>query len=140
LAKSAVDSFGNHKLTDGQWVSFAKSITYVPQGAGPEALAAAVEEAERKLGPEVRRLHYLSVPPKAARAVITMLRDAKLVERSRVVMEKPFCSDTHSAVELNDFVHETFDEAQIFRIDHFLRKEAAQDLLAARFANVACAR
>ena len=88
-----------------------------------------------KLGPDVRRLHYLSVPPKAARAVITMLRDAKLVERSRVVMEKPFGTDLASAVELNDFVHETFDEAQIFRIDHFLGKEAAQNILAFRFAN-----
>ncbi len=135
LAKSAVDSFGNHKLTDEQWASFAKSITYVPQGAGPEALAAAVEEAERKLGPDVRRLHYLSVPPKAARAVITMLRDAKLVERSRVVMEKPFGTDLASAVELNGFVHETFEESQIFRIDHFLGKEAAQNILAFRFAN-----
>ena len=91
--------------------------------------------AEAKLGPEVRRLHYLSVPPKAARAVITMLRDAKLVERSRVVMEKPFGTDLASAVELNAFVHETFDESQIFRIDHFLGKEAAQNILAFRFAN-----
>ena len=68
--------------------------------------------AEAKLGPEVRRLHYLSVPPKAARAVITMLRDANLVDRSRVVMEKPFGTDLASAVELNDFVHETFDESR----------------------------
>ena len=107
----------------------------MPQSAGPEALAAAVAEAEAKLGPKVRRLHYLSVPPKAARAVITMLRDANLVERSRVVMEKPFGTDLASAVELNDFVHETFDESQIFRIDHFLGKEAAQNILAFRFAN-----
>jgi glucose-6-phosphate 1-dehydrogenase len=64
-----------------------------------------------------------------------MLSDAKLVERSRVVMEKPFGTDLESAVELNDFVHETFDEKQIFRIDHFLGKEAAQNILAFRFAN-----
>ena len=107
----------------------------MPQSAGPEALAAAVAAAEAKLGPEVRRLHYLSVPPKAARAVITMLRDANLVDRSRVVMEKPFGTDLASAVELNDFVHETFREEQIFRIDHFLGKEAAQNILAFRFAN-----
>ena len=107
----------------------------MPQSAGPEALAAAVAEAEAKLGPEVRRLHYLSVPPKAARAVITMLRDANLVDRSRVVMEKPFGTDLASAVELNAFVHETFRESQIFRIDHFLGKEAAQNILAFRFAN-----
>ena len=135
LTKEAVDSFGNHKLTDEQWANFASRISYVPQGAGPEALAAAVAAAEAELGPEVQRLHYLSVPPKAARAVITMLKDAHLVERSRVVMEKPFGTDLASAIELNDFVHETFRERQIFRIDHFLGKEAAQNILAFRFAN-----
>ena len=136
LAKEAIDDFGTHKVTRrGVGATSPRSVTYVPQSAGAEALAAAVEEAEKKLGPEVRRLHYLSVPPKAARAVITMLRDAKLVERSRVVMEKPFGTDLESAVELNDFVHETFDERQIFRIDHFLGKEAAQNILAFRFAN-----
>src|SRR5271163_2211506 len=135
LAKTAIDSFGTHQLTPDQWANFAKIISYVPQGAGPDALAAAVAEAEADLGPNVRRLHYLSVPPKAARDVITMLREAGLVERSRVVMEKPFGTDLASAVALNDFVHETFDEAQIFRIDHFLGKEAAQNILAFRFAN-----
>ncbi len=135
LAKEAIDDFGTHSLTKKQWEGFAETVTYVPQSDGPEALAAAVEAAEKKLGPDVRRLHYLSVPPKAARAVITMLRDAKLVERSRVVMEKPFGTDLASAVELNAFVHETFDEKQIFRIDHFLGKEAAQNILAFRFAN-----
>ncbi|GAB7068276.1 glucose-6-phosphate dehydrogenase [Mycobacterium hodleri] len=135
LTKEAVDAFGTHKLTTEQWDHFASRITYVPQGAGPEALAAAVAAAEAELGPEPRRLHYLSVPPKAARAVITMLKDANLVERSRVVMEKPFGTDLASAIELNDFVHETFRERQIFRIDHFLGKEAAQNILAFRFAN-----
>ncbi len=135
IAKTSIDDFGTHKLTAEQWARFAETVTYVPQGEGAEALAAAVEAAEEKLGPDVRRLHYLSVPPKAARSVITMLREAKLVDRSRVVMEKPFGTDLESAVELNDFVHETFDESQIFRIDHFLGKEAAQNILAFRFAN-----
>jgi glucose-6-phosphate 1-dehydrogenase len=135
LAKKAIDSFGAHKLTPDQWANFAKIVRYVPQGAGPEALAAAVAEAETNLGPNVRRLHYLSVPPKAARAVITLLREANLVERSRVVMEKPFGTDLASAVALNDFLHETYEESQIFRIDHFLGKEAAQNILAFRFAN-----
>ena len=145
LAKEAVDEFGTHKLTDEQWDNFASILTYVPQGAGPEALAAAVAEAEAALVTgadvpadgvlEVQRLHYLSVPPKAARSVITMLREANLVDRSRVVMEKPFGTDLASAVALNHFVHETFSESQIFRIDHFLGKEAAQNILAFRFAN-----
>ena len=64
-----------------------------------------------------------------------MLRDADLVDRSRVVMEKPFGTDLKSAVELNRRVHETFSEDQIFRIDHFLGKEPALNILAFRFAN-----
>ncbi|EBM0725728.1 glucose-6-phosphate dehydrogenase, partial [Salmonella enterica subsp. enterica serovar Senftenberg] len=63
------------------------------------------------------------------------LREAELVERSRVVMEKPFGEDLETAIALNGRVHETFDEDQIFRIDHFLGKEAAQNILAFRFAN-----
>ena len=50
VAKAAIDSFGTHKLTPEQWASFAKNIRYVPQGAGPAALAAAVAEAETHLG------------------------------------------------------------------------------------------
>ncbi|WP_422743988.1 glucose-6-phosphate dehydrogenase [Mycobacterium sp. WMMD1722] len=135
LTREAVDDFGSHKPTDEQWADFAERICYVPQSAGPQALAEAVREAESALGADVRRLHYLSVPPKAAKAVITMLEEADLVDRSRVVMEKPFGTDYASAVELNAFVHQTFDESQIFRIDHFLGKEAAQNILAFRFAN-----
>ena len=83
----------------------------------------------------VRRLHYLSVPPRAAVSVIEMLAVAELVDRSRVIMEKPFGSDLESAIRLNAKVHETFRESQIFRIDHFLGKEPAQNILAFRFAN-----
>jgi glucose-6-phosphate 1-dehydrogenase len=135
LAKEAVESFGHHKVTREQWASFASKVCYIPQSAGPEALATAVTSAETELGPDVRRLHYLSVPPKAAEAVITMLKNANLVDRSRVVMEKPFGTDLASAMKLNDFLHDAFSESQIFRIDHFLGKEAAQNILAFRFAN-----
>ena len=135
LARQATESFGTHKLDPEAWAKFAERLTYVPQSAGSEGLTAAVKEAEIALGPDVRLLHYLSVPPRAAQAVITMLRQADLVDHSRVVMEKPFGTDLESAVTLNDFVHETFHESQIFRIDHFLGKEAAQNILAFRFAN-----
>jgi glucose-6-phosphate 1-dehydrogenase len=135
FAKAAVAEFGQHRLTPEQWDAFSATLCYVPQTAGPEALSAVVKEAESQLEPNSRRLHYLSVPPKAALPVITMLRDAGLVDRSRVVMEKPFGTDLPSAVALNGKVHETFDESQVFRIDHFLGKEAAQNILAFRFAN-----
>jgi glucose-6-phosphate 1-dehydrogenase len=64
-----------------------------------------------------------------------MIGEANLVERSRVIMEKPFGTDLPSAVSLNARLHEVFDEEQIFRIDHFLGKEPAQNILAFRFAN-----
>ena len=64
-----------------------------------------------------------------------MLGEAGLVDRSRIIMEKPFGTDLASARALNAALHETFAEEQIFRIDHFLGKEAAQNILAFRFAN-----
>jgi glucose-6-phosphate 1-dehydrogenase len=60
---------------------------------------------------------------------------ARLVDRSRIVMEKPFGTDLRSAMSLNASLHEVFNEEQIFRIDHFLGKEPAQNILAFRFAN-----
>jgi len=135
LARHAVDEFGTHKLTDEQWARFAEALTYVPQGAGPEALAAAVAEAEAKLGPESVRLHYLRCRRRPPAPSSRCCGRPIWVERSRVVMEKPFGTDFDSAVALNDFVHQTFLESQIFRIDHFLGKEAAQNILAFRFAN-----
>jgi len=135
FARLAVKEFGSHAITDEHLDTFTKRLTYVPQSAGPVALAAAVAVAEGELGPDVNWLHYLSVPPKAALAVISMLREANLVNKARVVMEKPFGTDLASAIALNSQVHETFAEQQIFRIDHFLGKEAAQNILAFRFAN-----
>jgi glucose-6-phosphate 1-dehydrogenase len=124
-----------HRLADEDWEDFAARLSYVPQGVGPEGLTSAVKEAQSQLGDDARLLHYLSVPPKAAQAVVEMLRDADLTSGARVIMEKPFGHDFESAVKLNDFVHRVFDESQVFRIDHFLGKEAAQNILAFRFAN-----
>ncbi len=107
----------------------------MPLSAGAGALREAVEKAERSLGAGSRRIHYLSVPPKAALSAVRLLADAGLVDRSRVIMEKPFGTDLQSAVELNAKLHEVFAEEQIFRIDHFLGKEPAQNILAFRFAN-----
>jgi len=134
-ARSALGEFSARKVSDGEWDKFSQSLDYVPLSAGPEALKAAVLAAEQTLGRESRRLHYLSVPPNAALSAVAMLGQAGLVERSRIVMEKPFGTDLASAVALNSQLHEVFAEEQIFRIDHFLGKEPAQNILAFRFAN-----
>ena len=134
-ARAALDQFFNRKLTDAHWQAFAAGLDYVPLAAGAAALQAAVQRAEASLGGECRRLHYLSVPPSAALPAVRLLGEAGLVERSRIVMEKPFGTDSASAVALNQHLHEVFAEEQIFRIDHFLGKEPAQNILAFRFAN-----
>jgi glucose-6-phosphate 1-dehydrogenase len=136
LARHACDEFATGRISLLQWANFEKRLSFCSTSKGPEAMAEAVARAEQEMDVgEPRRLHYLSVPPSAARSVIQLLADAKLVERSRVIMEKPFGTDLASAVALNDVVHQIFDEDQIFRIDHFLGKEAAQNILAFRFAN-----
>ncbi len=100
-------------------------------------LAAHVREVEESLGEpdEVRRLVYLSVPPTAMSGMVAMLGREGLAERARLVIEKPFGLDLESFDELDHDVHEVFEEEQVFRIDHFLGKEAVQNLLALRFAN-----
>jgi glucose-6-phosphate 1-dehydrogenase len=134
-ARAALSEFSTRKVADAEWDAFAKNLTYVPLTAGAGALKAAVESAERSLGGESNRLHYLSIPPSAALAAVRLLADADIVDRSRVIMEKPFGTDLSSAVALNAKLHEVFREDQIFRIDHFLGKEPAQNILAFRFAN-----
>ena len=134
-ARKALDEFSARKVTDADWHTFAANLDYVPLSAGAEVLKAAVEKAELAFNGECRRLHYLSVPPSAALSAVRMLGDAKLVDRSRIIMEKPFGTDLQSAVSLNTKLHQVFDEERIFRIDHFLGKEPAQNILAFRFAN-----
>ncbi|SEC93371.1 glucose-6-phosphate 1-dehydrogenase [Nocardioides exalbidus] len=102
-------------------------------------LAAAVREAEERLGDhgssDVRRLVYLSVPPTAMSGMVGMLDREGLTERARLVIEKPFGLDLESFQELDAAIHDAVDEDQVFRIDHFLGKEAVQNILALRFAN-----
>jgi glucose-6-phosphate 1-dehydrogenase len=135
FTRAALDEFFARKVNDADWDAFARCLDYVPLAAGAAALKAAVDAAEQSFSGESRRLHYLSVPPSSALPAVRLLGEAGLVERARIVMEKPFGTDLASAVTLNSKLHEVFSEEQIFRIDHFLGKEPAQNILAFRFAN-----
>jgi len=135
IAREALSEFATRKFTDSDWQTFSNCLHYVPMGAGPAVLKNAVLEAERSFDGDSQRLHYLSVPPNAALSAVRLLGDAELVDRSRVIMEKPFGTNLVTAVTLNNRLHEVFEEDRIFRIDHFLGKEAAQNILAFRFAN-----
>ncbi|HTU37524.1 MAG TPA: glucose-6-phosphate dehydrogenase [Acidimicrobiales bacterium] len=135
LAREACDRFASGKISLLQWANFEKRLTFISTSVGPQAFGEHVNRVESEIGEDTRRLHYLSIPPSADREIIQLLSDAKLIERSRVVLEKPFGTDLASAIALNDMLHQVFDEEQIFRIDHFLGKEAVQNILAFRFAN-----
>ncbi len=135
FALTACQEFARREIVESHWEEFRSRLHFAPQADGPAGLAGTVAGAERRLDGESRRLHYLSIPPSAAGAVVQSLDRAGLVERSRIIMEKPFGTDLSTAKALNDTVHDTFSPDQVYRIDHFLGKEAAQNILAFRFAN-----
>ncbi len=87
------------------------------------------------LGNAGRPAHYLAIPPSLFRTVIQGLGTAELANQARVIVEKPFGRDLASARELNRVARSVFPEDSIFRIDHFLGKEAIMNILYFRFAN-----
>ena len=135
LAKAAVDDSGRESAKGESWQQFESSLSFAAIGEGLGALNAAVERSREELGVAPRLLHYLSVPPTASAAVVAELGELGLSDGARIIMEKPFGTDLASARELNASVHSIFDESQVFRIDHYLGREAVQNLLAVRFAN-----
>ena len=135
LVKQALREHGRGEL-DEHWGEFAARLSFVASSAEDgAALAEAVSAAEREVDAEGERLVYLSVPPGAMRDMVAMLGRSGIAERCALVVEKPFGHDLESAQELNAALHEVLDEQSIYRIDHFLGKEAAQNILALRFAN-----
>ena len=90
---------------------------------------------KKALGKAKRPAHYLAIPPSLFETVIKGLGVAGLAEHARVIVEKPFGRDLTSARELNGIAHSVFQEDSIFRIDHYLGKEAIMNILYFRFAN-----
>jgi glucose-6-phosphate 1-dehydrogenase len=135
LARKTVAMHHDHPPSEDDWPALDAALDYVPIKGGAKALAAAVEQAASALGESFQLVHYLSVPPSAALSALRMVQEAGLSAGSRIIMEKPFGHDLESAVALNAKLHEVFGEDQIFRIDHFLGKEPAQNILAFRFGN-----
>jgi glucose-6-phosphate 1-dehydrogenase len=131
--RDALREHGRHE--DGV-DDFLARVSFVASSADDgNDLAAAVRSAEEELGDHGERLLYLSIPPGTMGALVQMLGRTGLADGAAVVVEKPFGTDVASARELNATLHDVLDEERIFRIDHFLGKEAAQNILAVRFAN-----
>jgi len=116
------------------WQEFVERISFVPTSDDGAELAQAVSAAVAELG-GARCVFYLAVPPSATESVVRMLGTFDLSGPATVVLEKPFGTDLASAERLNALLQNVFDDDQIYRIDHFLAKEAVQNILALRFAN-----
>ena len=152
----------DRKLTDARFRSWARNalaragakaaqktrlwcdvcLHYQSIGEGTAAdydrLATRFDEIEQERRLPGNRVLYLALPPSAFPGTIKALGEAGLNRSrgwTRLVIEKPFGSDLASAQRLNALVHRYFDEAQVYRIDHYLGKDTVQNLLAFRFGN-----
>jgi glucose-6-phosphate 1-dehydrogenase len=115
--------------------AFAKLIGLMRYVDGDYNDAATFSELQKQLQGAQRPLHYLAIPPSMFPAVVSRLSDSGGSTNARVILEKPFGRDLASARALNEVLHKVFPETCIFRIDHYLGKEAVQNILYFRFAN-----
>jgi len=133
LRKRAADSLENHGGVDRD--ASAKLSGLLRYVDGDYADAGTFQALRRALGAAQRPTHYLAIPPPLFGTVIEALEGSGSAAGARVVVEKPFGHDLASARELNRILRGTFDESAIFRIDHYLGKNAVQNLVFFRFAN-----
>jgi glucose-6-phosphate 1-dehydrogenase len=120
------------------WDAFAQRVFFAGGGFStdsPGSLLDAVGKARDRLGGDPQLVHYLAVPPVAFAGLTRALGHHGLAQQARVVYEKPFGTSRANFRELDRVVHSVLDEQQVYRIDHFLGKEATQDLHLLRFAN-----
>jgi len=97
--------------------------------------AATFDAVKRELGKSQHPIHYLAIPQSLFSTVIEQLQRSGSATGARVILEKPFGHDLESARKLNAILRTVFDESDVFRIDHYLGKEAVQNLVVLRFAN-----
>ncbi len=130
-ARAAIEADGEH-IDEAVFRRFAERLSMVTGDYNDDATYDRVALAIKGCRTPV---FYLEIPPFLFGRVVAGLTRARLTERARVVVEKPFGHDLASARELNASLREMLEEWQIMRIDHFLGKEPAMDILFLRFAN-----
>jgi glucose-6-phosphate 1-dehydrogenase len=109
-----------------------RSLQYIDGDYGDAATFRHLADA---LGAAARPLHYLAVPPAVFGLVFEQLARSSCARDGRVIIEKPFGQGLETAQALNRLVHQTFEERNVFRIDHYLGKNAVGNLLFFRFGN-----
>jgi glucose-6-phosphate 1-dehydrogenase len=130
-ARASLNEYGGG-VTDDEFAAFAKQLDYVD---GDYADGATFDAVKSKLGNAKTPTHYLAIPPFLFGNTVQQLGRAGLADNARVVVEKPFGHNRATAQDLNATIQAVFPEKSIYRIDHFLGKEAVENILAFRFAN-----
>jgi len=142
--ETSIRKFSRQAVHDATWAGFSSSIFYHRSDFdnldGYTSLATRLAELDAQRGTRGNRLFYLSAGPDQFETILHNLRTSGLNQASegswaRVIVEKPFGIDLPSAQRLNSLVEEVFPEADTYRIDHYLGKETAQNIMALRFAN-----
>ena len=143
--EEATRKFSRQPVRDELWKSFAQNLYYhrseFNNDEGYKALSERLDKLDGEKPTGGRRLFYLSAGPEQFQPIIERLKSSGLNQSpqtdgwARVIVEKPFGTDLASARALNDIVDHAFDESKIYRIDHFLGKETAQNIMVLRFAN-----
>ncbi len=142
--EEATRKFSRQNVRDEIWDGFAKSLFYHQSEFGDESgyqrLAERLDKLDQESGTRGNRLFYFAASPEQFETIVENLQKAGLNKPregswARVILEKPFGTDLKSAQHLNRVVQSAFAENQTYRIDHFLGKETAQNILVLRFAN-----
>src|SRR5271168_3208749 len=129
-ARDSIEAHGDFDA--GCFAKLAALLRYVDGDYGAQAT---FERLKQTLGSAARPIHYLAIPPSLFASVVQGLAKSGCADNARVIVEKPFGRDLATARALDNTLHEVFPEESIFRIDHYLGKEAVQNLLYFRFAN-----
>jgi glucose-6-phosphate 1-dehydrogenase len=138
--RQSLEEFGP-KPSEGPWDEFRSRLRFAGGGFdahNPGTLLDTITEAEAELattGSPPQRVHYLAVPPAAFAPLTEGIGAHGLAQRARIVYEKPFGTSMDTFLQLDAAAHRVFPEQDIYRIDHFLGKEATQDIHVLRFAN-----
>ncbi len=135
--KNALDEFGP-KPSGRPWEEMRRRLLFAGGGfdvESPGRLLEVLSQAKKEVGGNPLLIHYMAVPPSAFGPLSEAIGAHGLAEGSRVVYEKPFGNSLESFERLDKVAHATFKEPQIYRIDHFLGKEATQNIHVLRFAN-----
>jgi glucose-6-phosphate 1-dehydrogenase len=141
--REGVNTFSSETFDIASWEAFSSQIRYIRGDLDVPADFIRLEACLKELGAgPSNRLYYLATAPEHYPLVVEALGAAGMAQQAqgsggwrRIVVEKPFGHDLASARELNRSIHAVFDEAQVYRIDHYLGKETAQNILFFRFAN-----